>query len=51
MTKVSLTVCISSEVHSQLKIVSAKEKRKMWEIVQQCIESYLHTMETEKTNK
>ena len=42
MSKIHLTVLIDAEVHSQLKIASVHKGRKMREIVQECIETYLH---------
>ena len=41
MNKVQMTISISADVHTQLKILSATQKKKMWEIVQQSIETYL----------
>ncbi|WP_293128871.1 hypothetical protein [Microcoleus sp. bin38.metabat.b11b12b14.051] len=49
--KIQMTVAISADVHNQLKIASVQRKRKMWEIVQDCIEAYLQQHCNQPTNE
>ena len=49
--KIQMTVTISADVHNQLKIASVRKKRKMWEIVQDCIETYLQQPCNQPTNE
>lgn len=40
-----MTVSIKTSLHEQLKMCSVRQKRRMWEIVEQSIEMYLGSRE------